>query len=99
MRWCTSAPWLGLCWMACATGGAEISGCPPRSEQNPAPTLECLGQEATHSYLQEAAADFADRLMGWHTHPGTATVSIDFAGDANVESVCLRETSLQKQNY
>jgi hypothetical protein len=92
MRWRASVPWLGLCWIACATG-PEISGCPPRSEQKPAPTLECLGDETTHVYLQDAAADFADRLMGWHSHPGTATVSIEFAAGANVESVCLRETS------
>lgn len=100
MRWRASVPfpwlgvWLGvwMCWTACATSPG-VPGCPPRSDQKPAPTLACLEQEATQTYLKDAADDFADRLMGWHSHPGTATVSVEFAADANVESVCLRETS------
>jgi hypothetical protein len=87
----TAWAWISIGLLACKTT-AEIPACPPRQDQKPPIPGACV-EQAEQRYIGQAASQYGDHLMGWRSHPGTATLSIEFAMDSTVESVCLREVS------
>jgi hypothetical protein len=71
---------------------APVVQCPEEFLQKPPITLECRDRWASVRYMETASERLSRRLDGWRTYPGRLDLSVAFAGDAQIESVCVRQT-------
>lgn len=76
--------------LTCASA-PPVASCPARADQNPAPAPACLAQAESRRFLLDAGHRLGDALMSWRSQPGAVTLAVSFAGDASVDSVCLRD--------
>jgi len=84
--------WLLVSLLACVVPPA-VEVCPPRVDQKPPPTVDCLESAEGLSYTTQAARGIGDDLMGWVSYPGEAMLSVEFADDTKIDSVCVRRSS------
>jgi hypothetical protein len=62
--------------------------CVAGAARPPLASVECFESEAGQRHAGRLALVIADALMGYHSHPGAADLSIGFGDDARVASVC-----------
>jgi hypothetical protein len=74
---------------ACASPATSPNGaCLATTARAPLPSVECFESDAGQRYAGLIAAEIGDALMGYTSHPGAADLSVGFAHDASVASVC-----------
>jgi len=82
---------LSIALLLCACAGPATppdAECVAGAARPPLASVECFESEAGQRHAGRLALVIADALMGYHSHPGAADLSIDFGDDARVASVC-----------
>jgi hypothetical protein len=74
---------------ACTSPATAPDGeCLATAARAPLPSPACFESEAGQRYAGLIATEIGDALMGYRSHPGAADLSVGFADDASVASVC-----------
>ena len=74
---------------ACASPATPPAGqCRATAARAPLPSVECFESDEGQRHAGRIATAIADALMGYHSHPGSAELSVSFGDDASVASVC-----------
>lgn len=74
---------------ACASSPRPVADpCVAAAERPPRPTAACFESEAGQRHAGRIATLIADALSGYHSHPGSAELSVGFDDAASVAFVC-----------
>jgi hypothetical protein len=71
----------------------RVPYCPPGFIERPPITKECRLQAGSQLYMRDIVDRFASKFDGLRSYPGQLDLSIAYAADASIESVCLRQKS------
>jgi hypothetical protein len=77
--------------LACACAAPATSpetACLGAVARAPLPSASCLESDEGQRHAGLIASAIADALMGYHSHPGSAELSVGFGDDASVAFVC-----------
>lgn len=80
-----------LCLALVGCVSHPVAQCIPGFIEKPPITRECREQPGSMRYMEKATERFSARLDSWRTYPGRLDLSVAFAHDASIESVCLRQ--------